>query len=472
MPPNVDKRKVERRVLGFIKDYSELTNRFKSPQITCPAEELEGLGILDLKAIIESLPEYDLHGEMSERKLIAKKHWVDPSKMNCPGSEAHDPILEKIASVTVNGTVAIVTTLHSGTWPSRREYQLKLRRTVWKIERLLYFHEGDSIPEKSNSSLLGLPIPKLFNLRDICNKDLSLPFKEGVVFHHPISDAGAARVIEVGNLDIPSGRLIVHASSNLDEAQPLALRIPKGKHPVSLSANKYVVGAVRVQWSPLEDLLGYVPVPELEGKKPYSAYLSRSSLMIADGQYILGLSSAERERLWQDGLDGLKLMKKGDGFQLLRKSVLEVFPDDGFGSFPCYVGINSGGKPLCLVIDLCAFGYTKEHHCDCPFEMTTDNGFVRNSMLDEFELSPIRIARNGNRLTIAYTSVHSMDAELLDLDKYVLDKTKNHVSSSGEGQREICLDIPADFHVGILRFRWTTWSSDLEIVPHGKTQSK
>ncbi len=87
MPKNDAQSQAKQRVLDFIKDYGEWSNRFKLPQISsaeeCLLESAEGL-----KSIVERLKsfDYDFEGETSQRALIAEKHWLDASKMSCPGS--------------------------------------------------------------------------------------------------------------------------------------------------------------------------------------------------------------------------------------------------------------------------------------------------------------------------------------------------------------------------------------------------
>ncbi len=91
-----------------------------------------------------------------------------------------------------------------------------------------------------------------------------------------------------------------------------------------------------------------------------------------------------------------------------------------------------------------------------------EDGRVRNPLFDEFEVGPIHFARTGNQLTITYTYRQSFEVELLDQDG--LDKTKSRGSSSSSGgESEKYLEIPDGFQAGTLRFRWTTWTSDLEI---------
>jgi hypothetical protein len=469
MAKNDDEDRAERRVLDFINDYS-VWSQFNFPDISCPFEES-----LTSPSEEEAHLRYEDHQKkMAEGDLIAEKHWLDPSKMSRSLSSPprHAPELETIHSVEVKGNEALVSTTYcQHLWVERREYRLKRVGLAWKIDRLFELRGDDTIPEASSPSLLKLPYPKKFGPADVSNMELSLAFQNRAFLHGP-GKVGPISVREVGKLEIPSGRLVVHDSGHLDEAQPLALSLPKGQHPVTISGNDYALGAVRVHWGRLEDIVGYVPLPQLgKAAEHYYASVDRGSIAIADAQYILGLTSVERSRVWNEAVETRFDKRRSEAFQFLGKSLIEVSPEGGSGSYPCYVGIDDKGEPLCFVMDFCAYGFSANHQCDCRYDLSMADGRIRNHLLDEFEFLPIHHSRMGNTLTLTSPAGQHITAHLLDKDGNVLDKTENHGSVSTMEGNIFQLLLPDDFNAGVIRFLWNTWKSDLEMGPDGKLPS-
>jgi hypothetical protein len=427
--------------------------------------------------------------QSAEALAIGQKHWVDPDRMDslvCYPPN-HGPDFETIVAIEINGNTALVTVNYQPTnGRSARLYEYHLTRCgeTWKISRLLSLDPDMSISPDSSISLLELRFLNTFDPRGICNLDLSHAFKKGAQLHG-LQGYEPVKVSEVGKISFPSGRMVVHDPGSLAGCEPLALKVPVGPHPVTISFTEHLVGAVRIHWGNLKEVIGYVPAQTVTENRPYIVSADVANVAFGDAEWILRMNFNQRDRLWNQLLESMQsasdahkphdrprrrdLVKEEAHF--VGQFFVSVPSGHGDGGYPCYQGINASGEPLCVVVDFHIYGENETHIGEMPYDEALEDGFLKSDFLDKHDLQ-VHLKNEPGRLVLEFAQAHSLRVQALDKSGADLGPATGpcEAHSSPEGMvSTLYLDLPED--IGALRFIVTRWRSDLEKGPDGKARA-
>lgn len=474
-----DRASIETRVLSFIADYAEW-NRTRDDRsqgwdgdLPSPCEiDPADFAALGERSAREGASEAEREAALEKLHRLAAKHCTDrkilaDDAMVLSSQSKHDPDVETITDVTVEGGRATVKTAVPGSYISNFRYTLERVRATWLIARIEEFQGEDRRPEEFAWG--DATYHSTFSLYDDAGLDLTAPFRAGAeAINHETGGSGPLVVVAAGEVELPSGLLIAADPAYADEARPLEVRASRTRLPVEIALADGSAAFVRVWLEPGAEIAAHVPARlvaqagDEEPVAPYQVGTRCGGFALADAGAWLGMSSHEGQEFCRGMTETLFAPPRP---ALARAplpaaggvSALLVARGGGDFSSPCYWALDAAGRPVALVIDLMLCGEYADEEYVMPFSEHLLGRPGPIPQLTEFGGS-MRLVRESAEQLQAESDGSFDTVELIDASDGVVATTASGgltVHGRDHFQFLACPD-PLPPHLR-LRVRWRRW---------------
>lgn len=266
----------------------------------------------------------------------------------------HDPANEKVRSVKVSGDSAWVETTHSGEEsPKYNEYHLIREEGTWRIEseKLFYTDENKvAIAPDALKSWMSKAIPKAdlppVNKGDEPNCEIL--FQQGRLMKGSLmSKPDTIRVLEVGEVNFPSGVIVVRDPSYSQvDALPLSFAVKPGAYRVEVSLLERRNAAVRVVFDPgNQGPFHYRKAVDTSGDNMVG--VDAGTVMIADALAFMSGTIREHERDVDSCFQSILKRQPSE----LDATLLSLAKSRTFNAVAVGSGMGDGGYPAFWVFD-------------------------------------------------------------------------------------------------------------------------
>jgi hypothetical protein len=295
---------------------------------------------------------------------VDEQHFASGCTSDSAGSfgtpAAHEPSVESVSNIDVNGDRALVeTTLDRQHFKNWYEYDLVNVDGDWRLQKIyLHFKGADEriVKDSERSKVLSVarhdapfaPLPK-----DVePNGDrLFTPGRE-------IERHGSSTTTElehVGELDLASGMLAVRDFGyDVYDLPIIKRRVKPGKYPVEILRAWGRVAAVRVKFSS-QPVVSWHPANDANDHHVIG--VDAGNVAILDAAAFASMQARKRERLFTSVVSAPGGMKPAT-FVTLAKGNDCVVVESGWGDggYPAYFGVDAKGQPAIFFVDFMMLG--------------------------------------------------------------------------------------------------------------------
>ena len=465
---------IEERIYAFICDYAEWEGECiardalrDSPPMPC--ELIDASDPSGLLNAFQSRPADDSDLTRTKLEELARRHCVAPDLLTRGGfgygtPRHHDPEIERISDVRINGDKAEVLTEVNGGRCTGFEYQLVKSGQEWRIANILEFHSSDD--EAGVHAWSETTTAPVFSLSDDAGLDLAAPFLPGATaVTVETQKRQRLTVTQLGNLVLNEGWLaIVDPGACYDESVPLELKLPSRPCQIDLVRAGYYNLFVRIVFGDLSTVAAYVParwlgdVPETP---PAKVSTRGGSILLTDAGTWALLGKRTIEKFYLQLVQGQPrtTVEKAGLISLPGTQQDALLVGRGGGDFDVhpYWAIDRTGTAQALIVDLAECGEFVEQVIEIPTNENLFGSDKPHPLLGEFGLH-VRFIRDDDRITILSKDNSGVEVDLVDKRGEVVTSTNRSGSQScGDEHSRFLENVPDNLDRMKYKFRWRVW---------------